>query len=145
MLKEFKTFIMRGNVLDLAIAFIMGGAFNQIVSSLVNDIIMPPIGLVLGRVNFNNLFINLSNKDYHTVAQAKAAGAPTINYGTFINNVISFLIVSFVLFLIVRQFNRFRKPAPPSAPTTKKCAFCLSDIPLAATRCPNCTSHLEEV
>ena len=136
---------MRGNVLDLAIAFIMGGAFSKIVSSLVNDIIMPPIGLVLGKVDFNNLFINLSRKHYNTLAEAKAAGAPTINYGTFINDVISFLIVAFALFLVVKQFNRFRKPAPPSAPTTKKCTFCLSDIPLAATRCPNCTSHLEEV
>lgn len=145
MFKEFKTFIMRGNVLDLAIAFIMGGAFSKIVSSLVNDIIMPPIGLVLGKVDFNNLFINLSRKHYNTLAEAKAAGAPTINYGTFINDVISFLIVAFALFLVVKQFNRFRKPAPPSAPTTKKCTFCLSDIPLAATRCPNCTSHLEEV
>ncbi|KPV40779.1 large conductance mechanosensitive channel protein MscL [Alicyclobacillus ferrooxydans] len=143
MFQEFKKFIMRGNVLDLAVAVIIGAAFNQIVTSLVNDIIMPPIGLILGRVNFTNLFINLSRKHYATLAQAKAAGAPTINYGSFINTVINFLIVAFVVFLVVRQFNRFKKPAPVVAPTTKKCTFCITDIPIEATRCPNCTSHLE--
>lgn len=144
MIKEFKTFIMRGNVLDLAIAFIMGGAFGKIVTSLVNDIIMPPIGLVLGKVDFNNLFISLSGKHYASLAQAQAAGAPTLNYGTFINTVINFLLVAFALFLLVKQFNRFRRPAPAAAPTTRPCTFCLSDIPIAATRCPHCTSHLEE-
>lgn len=143
MFQEFKKFIMRGNVLDLAVAVIIGAAFNQIVQSLVNDIIMPPIGLALGKVNFTNLFINLSGKHYATLAQAKAAGAPTINYGSFINTVINFLIVAFVVFLVVRQFNRFKKPAPVAAPKTKKCTFCITDIPIEATRCPNCTSHLE--
>ena len=143
MFQEFKKFIMRGNVLDLAVAVIIGAAFNQIVQSLVNDIIMPPIGLALGKVNFTNLFINLSGKHYATLAQAKAAGAPTINYGSFINTMINFLIVAFVVFLVVRQFNRFKKPAPVAAPKTKKCTFCITDIPIEATRCPNCTSHLE--
>lgn len=142
MLKDFKQFVMRGNVLDLAIAVILGAAFGQIVTSLVNDIIMPPIGLVLGRVNFNNLFINLSGKPYATLVQAKAAGAATINYGAFIGTIINFLIVAFVIFLVIRQFNRFKKPLPQVVPTTKKCTYCISDIPIEATRCPNCTSHL---
>lgn len=143
MLKDFKAFIMRGNVLDLAVAVIIGAAFGQIVTSLVNDIIMPPIGLLLGKVNFTNLFINLSGKHYDTLAQAKAAGAPTINYGTFINTIINFMIIAVVIFIIIRQFNRFKKPVPPSAPTTKKCTFCISEIPIEATRCPHCTSPLE--
>lgn len=143
MFKEFRTFIVRGNVLDLAIAVIMGAAFGQIVTSLVNDIIMPPIGLVLGKVNFTNLYINLSNKHYASLAQAKAAGAPTINYGSFINTILNFLIIAFVIFIVIRQVNRLKKPAPVVAPTTKSCAFCISEIPLEATRCPHCTSVLE--
>lgn len=143
MLKDFRVFIMRGNVLDLAVAFIIGGAFGKIVTSLVNDIIMPPIGLILGRVDFSNLFINLSRKHYNSLAQAKAAGAPTINYGTFLNTVVNFLIVSFALFFVIRQFRRFRKEAQASAPITKTCTFCLSEISLAASRCPHCTSYLE--
>lgn len=143
MLKEFRAFMMRGNVLELAVAFIVGGAFGKIVTSLVNDIIMPPVGLLLGRVDFSNLFIDLSRKHYSTLAQAKAAGAPTINYGTFLNTIVNFLIVSFALFILIRQFNRFKKPVPVSAPTTKTCNFCLSEIAIAATRCPHCTSHLE--
>lgn len=143
MFKEFRTFIVRGNVLDLAIAVIMGAAFGQIVTSLVNDIIMPPIGLVLGKVNFTNLYINLSSKHYASLAQAKAAGAPTINYGSFINTILNFLIIAFVIFIVIRQVNRLKKPAPVVAPTTKSCAFCISEIPLEATRCPHCTSVLE--
>ncbi len=142
MFKDFRQFILRGNVLDLAIAVIIGAAFGQIVTSLVNDIIMPPIGLVLDKVNFSNLFINLSGKHYATLAQAKAAGAATINYGSFINTIINFLIVAFIIFLVVRQVNRFKKPEPVAASTTKKCNYCISDIPMEATRCPNCTSQL---
>lgn len=143
MLKEFKTFILRGNVLDLAIAVVMGAAFGQIVTSLVNDIIMPPIGLLLGKVDFSNLYINLSNKHYASLAQAKAAGAPTINYGSFVNTILNFLIIAFVIFIVIRQVNRFRKPAPVVAPKTKLCTFCISEIPIEATRCPHCTSLLE--
>ncbi len=143
MLNEFKKFIMRGNVLDLAVAVIMGASFGAIVNSLVNDIIMPPIGLVLGRVDFTSLFVNLSGTAYPSIAAAKAAGAPTINYGLFINTVFSFVIVSFVLFLIIRQVNKMAtKPAAPAAPTTKECPYCCSTIPIQAKRCPNCTSQL---
>ncbi len=144
MLEEFKKFAMRGNVIDLAIGFIMGGAFGAIVTSLVNDVIMPPIGLVLGKVDFANLFIDLSGKGYATLAAAKQAGAPTINYGAFINTIINFIIVAFVLFLLIRQVNKMTaKPAPaPAAPTTKDCPFCFSPISIKATRCPSCTSQL---
>ncbi len=143
MLNEFKKFIMRGNVLDLAVAVIMGASFGAIVNSLVNDIIMPPIGLVLGRVDFTSLFVNLSGTAYPSIAAAKAAGAPTINYGLFLNTIISFVIVSFVLFLIIRQVNKMTvKPAAPAAPTTKECPYCYSTIPIQAKRCPNCTSQL---
>jgi large conductance mechanosensitive channel len=148
MIKEFKEFAVKGSVLDLAVGVIIGAAFGKIVSSLVDDVIMPPIGLLLGKVDFANLFWNLSGKPgVLTVAQAKAAGVPTINYGIFLNNVISFLIVAFVVFLIVKQFNRLRrgeeKPAAPAAPTTRDCPYCLSAIPLKATRCPHCTSELK--
>jgi large conductance mechanosensitive channel len=143
MLKEFKKFIARGNVIDLAIGVIIGGAFNSIVQSLVNDVIMPPIGLIAGKVDFAQLYINLSNVSYPTLTAAQEAGAPTINYGLFINNIINFLIVAFVIFLLVRQINKLKPEAEPPAPKTKKCPFCLSEIPLAATRCPNCTSTLE--
>jgi large conductance mechanosensitive channel len=145
MWKEFKEFIMRGNVLDLAIGIIIGGAFGQIVSSLVNDIIMPPIGLLLGKVNFTELFLVLNGQAYKSLADAKAAGAPTINYGLFINTVINFLIVAFVIFLIVKAANRLRKPAEvaPQAPTTKACPYCQSTISIKATRCPACTSQLD--
>ncbi len=143
MLEEFKKFAMRGNVIDLAVGFIMGGAFGAIVSSLVNDVIMPPIGLILGKVNFGSLFIDLSGKGYATLAAAKEAGAPVIAYGAFINTVINFIIVAFVLFLLVRQVNKLTaKPAAPAAPTTKECPYCFSAIPIKATRCPNCTSPL---
>lgn len=142
MLKEFKAFAMRGNVLDMAIGIIIGAAFGRIISSLVNDIIMPPLGLVLGRVDFSSLFLNISGKSYATLAAAKAANAATINYGTFINTVIDFLIVAFAIFLLVKQVNRWDKPAPAVAPTTKKCPRCATEIPIAATRCPNCTSEI---
>jgi large conductance mechanosensitive channel len=142
MLKEFKTFAMRGNVLDLAVGVIIGGAFGKIVTSLVNDILMPPIGVVVGKVDFSNLFIDLSSTHHASIAEAKAAGAATLNYGIFINNVIDFLIVAFAVFLLVRQVNRLSQPAP-AAPETMECPFCTSTISLRATRCPNCTSSLE--
>jgi large conductance mechanosensitive channel len=146
---EFKQFILRGNVLDLAIGIIIGVAFNSVVQSLVNDIIMPPIGRILNNVDFANLYINLSGGHYASLEEAKAAGAATINYGAFINTVINFLIIAFVVFLIVKQFNRLvrrkEKEEAPPAPTTKECPYCLSTIPIKATRCAHCTSQLEEV
>ena len=143
MLKEFKNFVMKGNVIDLAVAVIIGVAFGAIVSSLVNDIIMPLIGQLLGKVNFTDLFINLSGQKYATLAAAKAAGAATINYGVFINTIINFIIIAFVIFIIVRQINRMKKPPEPAAPTTKDCPYCFTAIPIPATRCPNCTSELK--
>jgi len=144
MLKEFRAFIARGNVVDLAIGVIVGGAFGKIVTSLVNDIIMPPIGLILGNVNFSDLFISLTGKSFASLAEAQAAGVPTLNYGLFLNTVIDFLIVAFAIFLLVKQINRLQKPAPaPAAPTTKDCPYCLSAVPLKATRCPHCTSELK--
>lgn len=143
MLKEFRSFIMRGNVLDLAIAVIMGGAFGKIITSLVNDVLMPPIGLFLGKVNFGDLFLNLSGTPYASLADAQAAGAPTVNYGLFLNTVIDFVIVAFIVFLIVRAVNRLQAPKPAPAPTTKDCPYCFSSIPLKATRCPSCTSELK--
>ena len=144
MLKEFKDFAVRGNVIDLAIGIIIGTAFGRIVTSLVTDIIMPPLGVLLGKVDFTNLYINLSGKAFNSLADAKAAGAATINYGLFINTLINFVIVAFVLFLLIRAMNRMTaKPAPaPAAPTDKACPFCFSNIPIKATRCPNCTSQL---
>jgi large conductance mechanosensitive channel len=144
MLKEFKEFALRGNVIDLAVGVIIGGAFGKIVTSLVNDIIMPPIGKVLGNVSFADLFIDLSGKGFATLADAKAAGAATINYGLFLNTVLDFVIVAFVVFLVIRQMNRMKKPAPVVAaePTTKTCPQCCTEIPLKAVRCPNCTSTL---
>ena len=142
MFKEFKAFAMRGNVLDMAVGIIIGAAFGRIITSFVSDIIMPPIGLLLGKVDFSSLFLNISGTSYPTLAQAKAAGAATINYGMFLNTVLDFLIVAFVIFLLIRQVNRWSKPAPAAAPTTKECPYCVSAIPLKATRCPNCTSEL---
>jgi large conductance mechanosensitive channel len=143
MLSEFKTFIMRGNVVDLAVGVIMGAAFGTIVSSLVNDVLMPPIGRLLGGVDFKDFFINLSGQSFQTLAAAKAAGAPTLNYGVFLNAVINFLIVAFAVFLLVQQVNRlFPKPAGPAAPAMKDCPWCTSSIPAAAKRCPHCTSNL---
>ena len=145
MFKEFKEFIMRGSVLDLAIGVIIGGAFGKIVSSLVDDIIMPPIGLLLGKVNFADLYINLSGTDYPSLAAAQEAGAPTFNYGLFLNSIIQFLIIALVIFLIIKQVNRLAKPKEvPAEPTTKTCPFCQSEIAIKAVRCPNCTSELKE-
>jgi len=142
MLKEFKEFAVKGNVIDLAVGIIMGVAFGAIVSSLVNDIIMPPIGLLLGKINFSDLFINLSGTAYASLKAAKDAGAATINYGVFLNAVINFIIVAFVVFLLVKQINRMKKQPAPAEPNTKECKYCLSTIPLKATRCPHCTSQL---
>jgi len=142
MLKEFKDFVMRGNVLDLAIAVIIGGAFGAIVTSLINDVLMPPIGLVLGHVDFKDLFASLNGQSYPSVTAAKAAGAPVIAYGQFINTITNFLVIAFVVFLIVKQANRFKKPA--ATPATKECPYCASNIPLKAVRCPLCTSDLGE-
>jgi large conductance mechanosensitive channel len=143
MFKEFKEFAMRGNVLDMAVGIIIGAAFGQIVTSFVGDILMPPIGRLLGHVDFSNLFVNLSGQEYPSIAAAKAAGAATLNYGLFLNTVINFLIVAFAVFLLVRQVNRFApKPVPAAAPATRDCPYCLSAVPLKATRCPHCTSEL---
>jgi len=141
MFKEFRDFAMRGSLLDLAIGFILGTAFGKIVTSFVNDIVMPPIGRVLGSVNFSGLYINLSGTDYPSLAAAKEAGAPTINYGLFLNTIIDFVIVAFVLFLVIRQVNRMR-PQPAAAPAAKECPYCVCTIPVKALRCPNCTSEL---
>ena len=145
MWKEFKAFAMRGNVLDMAIGIVIGVAFGKIVTSFVNDVVMPPIGLLLGKVDFSNLFIDLSGKSYATLAEAKAAGAATIKYGLFLNTVVDLVIVAFVIFLLIRQINRMKRQpeAAPAAPTTKECPYCLSSIAIKATRCPHCTSELK--
>ena|SRR5919204_2751870 len=143
MLNDFRTFLMRGNVVDLAVAVVIGAAFGAIVTSFVNDLLMPPIGLALGRINFADLFISLSGQTYPNLAAAKAAGAPTLNYGVFINTVINFVIVGFAVFILVRQVNRLTaRPSAPAPPTTKECSFCASMIPIKAKRCPQCTSQL---
>ena len=148
MFKEFKEFAMRGNVVDMAVGIIIGGAFGTIVKSLVDDVLMPPIGLLLGGVDFSNFFLVLKEGatagPYAALADAKAAGAVTVSYGVFLNAIISFLIVAFAVFLLIRSINKMRKTeeAPPAAPTTKDCQFCASAIPIKATRCPNCTSQL---
>ena len=143
MLSEFKTFIMRGNVVDLAVGVIIGASFGAIVTSLVNDVLMPPIGRLLGGVDFTNFFVSLSAQSFPTLAAAKAAGAPTLNYGIFLNTVINFVIVSFAVFMLVRQVNLlFPKPAAQAAAPTKECAWCATAIPAKAKRCPHCTSNL---
>lgn len=142
MIKEFKEFLMRGNVLDLAVAVIIGSAFGAVINSLVKDVIMPPIGLILGKVNFSNLFIDISGQNFKSLTDAQAAGAATINYGIFINTIINFLIVGFVIFLIIKAANKAKKPAPVAAPDKKDCPYCYSSIPIKATRCPQCTSEL---
>lgn len=149
MIKEFKEFIMRGNVMDMAVGIVIGAAFGAIVKSLVSDVIMPPIGLLLGNMDFANMFAVLKQGTtpgpYATVAAANEAGAVTLNFGVFVNTIINFVIVGFAIFLVVKGVNRLRrqKPAPAAAPTTKDCPFCLSKIPIKATRCPNCTSELK--
>lgn len=143
MWKEFKAFILRGNVLDLAVAVMIGAAFNSVVNSFVKDIIMPPIGLLLGQVDFSNLFINISGTHYDSLAAAREAGAATINIGVFINSVINLILVGLVLFFIIRAANAMKKTAVAPAVTTKECPYCLMQIPLKATRCPHCTSQLE--
>lgn len=143
MFKEFKEFVMRGNVLDLAIGIIIGVAFGKIVTSFVSDVLMPPIGLLFGKVDLNNLYINLSGGRYETLKAAKDAGAATINYGAFLVNVIDFLIVAFAIFLIVRQINRMKRKPEPEPPATSECRFCASTIPIKAVKCPHCTSDLK--
>jgi large conductance mechanosensitive channel len=140
MLKEFREFAIRGNVVDMAVGIIIGAAFGKIVNSFVNDVLMPPIGLLLGKVDFSSLFVNISGKSYDSLAAARAAGAATINYGQFLNTVIDFSIVAFAVFLLVRQVNRLKREPEK---TTKECPHCLSKIPLKATRCPSCTSELK--
>lgn len=144
MFKEFKEFAMRGNVMDMAVGIIIGGAFGKIVSSFVKDIIMPPIGLMLGKVDFSQLFVDLSGKGYATLAEAQEAGAATVNYGVFFNTLLDFVIIAFAIFMVVRAMNRLnrKEEAPPAAPTTKACPKCLMDVPIKASRCGHCTSEL---
>jgi len=143
MFKEFKEFAMRGNVLDMAVGIVIGAAFGKIVSSFVEDVLMPPLGLLIGKVDFGNLFVNLSGKTYETIAAAKSAGAPTLNYGVFLNVCINFLIVAFAIFLVVRTVNRLkREEKAPAAAATKACPQCLMDVPVAAKKCGHCTSVL---
>lgn len=143
MAQDFKAFVMRGNVVDLAVGVIIGAAFGKIVSSLVDDVLMPPIGRALGHVDFSNLFINLSDAQYSSLADAKKAGAPTLNYGVFINTIINFLIVAFCVFIIIQIIHKWiNKPAPPAPPTTKDCPQCAMSIPIAAKKCGHCTTQL---
>jgi len=142
MFKEFKEFAMKGNVLDMAVGIIIGAAFGKIITSFDSDILMPPLGLLLGKMDFSNLFINLSGQDYASIAAAKEAGAATLNYGIFINTVIDFLIVAFAIFLLIRQVNKLKRQPPAAPPNTKDCPFCASAIPIPAKRCPHCTSQL---
>jgi large conductance mechanosensitive channel len=142
MLSEFKTFIVRGNMVDLAVGIVIGAAFTGVVNSFVNDLLMPPIGLLLGRVDFTNLFLTLRGGPFPTIAAAKAAGVPTLNYGLFVNSIINLLIVGFAVFMVVKQMNRLRGPEPVAAPTTKDCPACAMPIPLKARRCPHCTSEI---
>lgn len=143
MLKEFKEFVSRGNVMDMAVGIIIGAAFGAIVTSLVNDIIMPPVGALLSGVNFKDLFYTLNGKTYPSAAAAQAASAPALYYGNFINTIINFLIVALVIFLVVKGINRLKQPAKPAEPTTKECQYCHTNIPIKAVRCPNCTSDLK--
>jgi large conductance mechanosensitive channel len=142
MLKEFREFVMRGNVVDMAVGIIIGAAFGKIVTSFVSDVLMPPIGLLMGKMDFSNLFIDLSGTGFATLAEAKKAGAATINYGLFFNTILDFVIVAFAIFLLIRQINRMKREPAPAAPDTKECPFCLSMVPLKAVRCPHCTSEL---
>jgi large conductance mechanosensitive channel len=142
MLKEFKEFAMKGNVLDMAVGIIIGAAFGKIVSSFVGDVLMPVFGLLLGKVDFSSLFIDLSGQHLPTLEAAKKAGAATLNYGIFINTIIDFLLIAFAIFMLVKQANRFKRPEAPAAASTKDCPFCASAIPIPASRCPHCTSQL---
>lgn len=144
MFKEFKEFATRGSMFDMAVGIILGAAFGKVVTSLVNDILMPPIGKLLGHIDFSNFFINLSGTHYATLAEAKKAGAAVISYGVFCNTLLEFLIAAFAVFLLVKQINRLRRPAPvPPAAPTRECPFCISTVPLKASRCPHCTSELQ--
>ena len=142
MFKEFKEFAVKGNVMDMAVGIIIGAAFGKIVASLVDDVILPPLGLLLHHMDFSNLFVTLGGGEYPTVAAAKAAGAPTLNYGLFLNSVLDFLIVGFVVFIMVKQINRWKSAPAPAIPNTRDCPYCLTPIPLKATKCPACTSQL---
>lgn len=148
MLKEFKKFALKGNMIDLAVGVIIGGAFNGLVNSLVKDIITPVLSLLTGKIDFTNLFIALDGNKYATLAEAQELGVATVNYGNFISGLINFLIMAFVVFFLVKGINKLRtineKPAEPAAPTTKKCPYCLSEIAIEASRCPHCTSELKE-
>jgi large conductance mechanosensitive channel len=144
MIKEFKEFVVKGNVLDMAVGIIIGASFGKVVTSFVNDVMMPPIGLLLGKVDFSNLFINMSGKSFESLADAKKAGAATLNYGLFLNTTIDFLIVGFAIFILVRQVNRLKRQTPAAAPVARECPFCFTDIPVKASRCPHCTSTLAE-
>jgi large conductance mechanosensitive channel len=144
MFKEFREFALKGNVIDLAIGIIIGAAFNKVVQSLVNDIIMPPVGMLMGKMDFSAMFVNLSGKQFETLAEARKAGAATLNYGLFINTMVDFAIMAFVVFIMVKQINRLKREEPAAPATaTKECPFCLSTVPLAATRCAHCTSVYE--
>lgn len=140
---EFREFAMRGNVIDLAVGVIIGGAFNKIITSLVTNVIMPPIGLILGKVDFSNLYLNLSSRQYSSLAEATKAGAPLIKYGEFLNSVIDFLIVAFVIFIFIKQMNKLHK-GRSKPPSTRACPYCLEEVALKATRCPHCTSELKQ-
>ena len=142
MLKEFKEFAVKGNVMDMAVGIIIGAAFGKIVASLVDDVILPPLGLLLHHVDFSNLFITLGGGDFPTIAAAKAAGAPTLNYGLFLNSVLNFLIVAIAVFIMVQQINRWKRAPAPAIPNTKDCPYCLTPIPLKATKCSACTSQI---
>ena len=146
MLKEFKEFAMKGNLLDMAIGIIIGAAFGKIITSFVNDVVMPPIGKLMGGVDFASLYVNLSDTAYASLEEAQAAGAPTLNYGAFINTVLDFIIVAIVIFFVVKSINKMKREeeAPPAEPTTKECPHCLTEIAIKATRCPNCTSQLSD-
>lgn len=141
--EEFKKFAMRGNVMDMAVGVIIGGAFGKIVTSLVNDVIMPPIGMAMGKMDFNNLFVVLNGKEFATLAEAKKAGAPVLAYGSFIQSIIDFVILALIVFIMIQQINKLKDEEPP-APEARKCPYCKSEIPDDATRCPHCTSQLEE-
>jgi len=143
MFKEFKEFIMRGNVIDMAVGIVIGAAFGKIISSFVSDVLMPPIGLLMGKMDFSSLFINLSDQTFETLEAAKKAGAPTINYGLFINTVIDFLIVALAIFMVIKQINRLKRQPEPAPVNTKVCPFCFSVVPIKASRCPQCTSELK--